>query len=436
MSEAHVDDLDPSSIPTFVKTPKQRIQASMMARHRFSLSEGGSRSAKTAGIMRQIYTRAYMCPGSRHFAARFHFKAAMDTLGLDTGPKILRMAFPGMRHQFNKTRGVWSIVSRNGVDTSEVWLGGTNDKERLEEALGKEFSTLFLNEASQMPYGALTLLRTRVAQNVGLKPRVFADCNPPGRSHWLYKFFHLGLDPEDGTPHGRDTAYLQMNPIDNLANLDPEYIEELASLPRRARERFLKGTWLDDVEGALWTDAMLMQAMLLQFGELQRIVIGVDPNVSSNPNSNETGIIPAGLDEYGNGVVLDDWTSDKGPGHWPRRVVDCYHHFGANCVVAEGNQGGELVKLAIQNIDPDVPVEIVHARVGKFARAEPISQLYELGRVAHAIPLHDLEEQLLTYIPKDENTKESPDRLDGLVWALTHLMLGRQGELPMIRVIR
>ena len=152
---------------------------------------------------------------------------------------------------------------------------------------------------------------------------------------------------------------------------------------------------------------------------MSRLVVGVDPAVTGGEDSNETGIIVAGKGLDGLGYVLADRSCRASPDAWARRAVAAYHEFKTDRIIAESNQGGEMVSLTIKTVDPTVPVELVHASRGKKARAEPIAALYEQGKVFHAGAFSDLEDQLCSWAPEDG---ESPDRLDALVWALSSIM--------------
>ncbi len=161
--------------------------------------------------------------------------------------------------------------------------------------------------------------------------------------------------------------------------------------------------------------------------ELQKIVISVDPAASSGPLSSETGIVGFGLGVDGDGYVLADRSGVLSPKAWGQRVVDLYHELGANYVVAEVNNGGEMVKAIIQGIDPTVPVEMVRAAVGKMRRAEPVAALCEDNeqhpcRIHHVGTFEELEDQQTTYTGAARDA--SPDRLDAYVWAVFFCMLG------------
>ncbi|MEI8321281.1 MAG: hypothetical protein WCG05_04670 [Alphaproteobacteria bacterium] len=153
---------------------------------------------------------------------------------------------------------------------------------------------------------------------------------------------------------------------------------------------------------------------------LKRIVIGVDPAVSTNFQSAETGIIVAGIDEDNTAYVLEDLSGKLGPSAWAGRVIDAYWQYEADRVVTEVNQGGDLVEYTLRSLDPNVSFKSVRATRGKVVRAEPIVALYEQERVFHVQCFNKLEDQMCNFTGEG---KESADRLDALVWALTELLV-------------
>lgn len=161
------------------------------------------------------------------------------------------------------------------------------------------------------------------------------------------------------------------------------------------------------------------------YRDLTRVVIGVDPAVTSGENADLTGIVVAGKGVDGNWYVLEDLSCRLTPEGWARRVVNAYHAFKADRIIAEVNNGGELVEAVIRTVDRNVSYKSIHASRGKRVRAEPISSLYEQGRVFHIKPLPELEDQMCNYVPDDYDG--SPDRVDALVWAMTELSGGPVG---------
>ena len=184
---------------------------------------------------------------------------------------------------------------------------------------------------------------------------------------------------------------------------------------------------LEDFEGALWNNNMIEKTRLSEDTdrELQKVIVAVDPAVTSNENSDETGIIVVGRDFAGRFYVLEDLSGVNTPDRWARIAVDAYYDFQADMIVAETNQGGDLVERLIRSVDPLIPYRSVRATRGKMVRAEPISALYEQEKVHHIGYFPELEQQMVSYTGE---TNSSPDRLDALVWGLTELSKSR-GEV-------
>jgi phage terminase large subunit-like protein len=201
----------------------------------------------------------------------------------------------------------------------------------------------------------------------------------------------------------------------------------------------LDGEILDDIPGALWTRDSIDLYRVKEHPDLERVIVAVDPATSSDEGSDEHGIVVVGLardnDGYARGYVLEDGTLRGTPEEWAKKAVTLYRKYSADKIVAEKNQGGEMVSSVIKAVDRSVPVKLVHASRGKIVRAEPISALYEQGRVHHW-GRHDLlEDQMCTFSVDNirGNGLGSPDRVDALVWGLTELfekIAGRRRVAP------
>lgn len=190
-------------------------------------------------------------------------------------------------------------------------------------------------------------------------------------------------------------------------------------------EQELFGKLLEDIEGALWRRDMIKYIRVKDVPTLVRIVVAVDPAVTANENSDETGIVVAGMCAKGNFYILDDTSGTHSVSTWPRLAVKAFHQHHADCIVAEVNQGGDLVEHSIRNVDRNISYKQVRASRGKVVRAEPIAQLYEQGRVFHVGVLPELEDQMCSFNPTIEQSS-SPDRMDAMVWALTELTGGEK----------
>ena len=403
----------------FTKNPGQVTATQLMASTLHTMLYGGSRSGKTFITIRNIIIRAAK-KKSRHAILRHAFNHAKVSIWYDTLPKVLEICFPGLYVRWNKTD--FYIELPNG---SQVWIGGLDDKERVEKILGNEYSTIYLNECSQIEWDSVGVVMTRLAENSGLKPRAFYDCNPPSRKHWTYVVFIEHKDPSTGEKLPAHLyAALQINPEDNKRNQSEGYIDTiLAALPKRQRQRFLAGVFTLDIEGAMW-DQMTIDKARATDGQWQkyRTVVGVDPAVSNSATSDEHGIIVASAYTDDTFRVERDYTTKGSPQQWAWAATYAYEQHAADAIVIETNQGGDMCESTLRNAGFTGHIIRVHASKGKFARAEPISALYEQGRISHAEGLDSLESQMMEWVPK--LSKESPDRIDGMVWALTELSDG------------
>lgn len=233
----------------------------------------------------------------------------------------------------------------------------------------------------------------------------------------------------------RSVDVTQMKTGDNAENLAAGFLRAVTEryAGTRLGRQEIDGELIADREDGLWTRATVEQAVAKPVGELQRIVVAVDPPASSGRSSDACGIIAAGLDERGHAIVLADETArELKPAGWAARAVRLYHRLGADCIVAETNQGGEMVASVIHSVEPAVPVRSVRAMRGKWLRAEPVAALYEQGRVHHLNTFAELEDEMCDFGPTGLSSDRSPDRVDALVWAVGELMLGRNAA-PRIR---
>jgi len=413
--------------PIFDLTDKQKeVRAIFATGARYMLVYGGSRSGKTFVIIYSIIIRALKAPGSRHAIFRNDGVDAKQSIGNETIPKVVELAFPGLTMKWRDKDGYFELP--NG---SQIWLAGLKDRDRLDKVLGKEYATIYLNEASQIALDAFELVKSRLAQvalQVNGKPLrqvMYVDLNPTTAAHWSYQIFVLGLHPSDGKPipdHAEDFRHTTINPADNVANLAPEYLRSLANMPERQRRRFYDGTFSADDDNALWRRSYITHE---DPPELERIIVALDPAVTNEAGSDETGIIVVGRDAAGRGYVLEDDSGRYRPEDWARRAVSLFDQFEADCIVAEVNQGGDLVETIIRAAarGRTVPVRKVHASRGKHIRAEPIAALYEQNKIRHAKSFPELEDQMCSFTTDFDRKGQgySPDRVDALVWGMTDL---------------
>ena len=209
---------------------------------------------------------------------------------------------------------------------------------------------------------------------------------------------------------------------DNAENLSPQAVATLKEKYENTRlgRQELLGEVLEDVEGALWSTTMIEECRISknEKPQLQRIVVAIDPAVTANANSDETGILVVGKTANNRYYVLNDSSGKYSADTWARKAIDLFYDYKADRIVAETNNGGDLVERLIRGIDPQVSYKSVHATRGKIVRAEPISALYEQKRVHHVGIFPELENQMISFTG---DTNVSPDRLDALVWGLSEL---------------
>lgn len=410
---------------SYTRNPGQeRMRRDLLtAGKRFCLVYGGSRSGKTFELLGTVGERALLAPGSRHLVVRQEGIAAKRAIAKGTWPAMVAARFPGLSYEWNEAYGFFTLP--NG---SEVWIGGLNDDKALEKILGNEYATIYLNEASEARYSAFTLLRSRLAHRVPtiqgepLSQRFYVDLNPTTSQHWTYKLWVAGVDPESGLKVNTDDyGHVVVNPMDNAANLSPEYLRDLESLPPAARKRFFDGQYGADAEDAIWQRSMIRR--VTEAPDLVRVVVAIDPAVTAEAGSDETGLICAGIDKAGNGYVLEDGSGRYRPEDWARTALGAFDGNDADRIVAEVNQGGDMVEAQIRAMRPGVPFRAVRASRGKVTRAEPVAALYERGKIFHVGEFPALEDQMCSFTVGFDRKKAgySPDRVDALVWAFTEL---------------
>jgi phage terminase large subunit-like protein len=250
------------------------------------------------------------------------------------------------------------------------------------------------------------------ALRIGDRPRVVVTTTPKP-----IKLLRDWTTRTDGSVH-----VTRGSTFDNSRNLSETALVELRARYEGTRtgRQELYGELLDAAEGALWNRQWIedTRIRLDQLPPLYRIVVAIDPAVTSGEDSDETGIVTAGASADGQFYVLSDDTLRSTPNEWGKAAVEAFRKWKADRIIAETNNGGDMVIMVLQQVDRNIPVTKVHATRGKRVRAEPISALYEQYRVHHVGAFPQLEDQMVMWTP---DSSDSPDRLDALVWALTEL---------------
>lgn len=390
----------------------------------------GSRSGKTFIIIWAMVTIALKFPKSRHLIARKHFAHVKGSVWLDTLPKVLEICYPELkgRVRFNNTD--FYCVFPNG---SEIHLAGLDDKERIDKILGKEYLTIFFNECSEISYDAYTTVKSRLAQLCTIERdgvvvqavnKMFLDQNPTSSKHWTKLLFVDKIEPESKVKVKNPDryAYTYIHPSENSENISADYLEQLENLPPAKRKRFLDGVFNDGSNNALWNNDIIAKARVNEAPRLKRIVVSIDPAVTATDKSDETGIVIKGLSLNNHTYTLDDRSGIYTPNEWAELAVDLYHDYKANEIVAEVNNGGDLVETVVRQFSKTVPYRKIHALRNKYSRAEPVAQLMwmkePLDHIVGELP--DLEEEMTNWEAKSGD--KSPNRIDAKVWATYALL--------------
>lgn len=311
-----------------------------------------------------------------------------------------------------------------------VWPNGAVAQlfsaEEPDSLRGPQFDTAWCDEAAKWRYGLDTWRMLQFGMRLGECPRQVVTTTPrPGP---LLKELMSA----------RTTRVTRARTSDNADNLSVPFLEAIVSQYEGTRlgRQELDAEILEDNPHALWQREHIDRCRIGKAPELRRVVVAVDPPATSNPGTSACGIVCAGIDLTGRGIVLEDATLDRArPLEWAREAIRLYEKYEADRLVAEVNQGGEMVEAVLRQIESSIPVRKVRATRGKSVRAEPVAALYEQGRVSHLGSVPQLEDVLCTYDPAGSADGEGLDRLDALVWALTDLMLtGEVGE-PRVRTV-
>jgi len=291
---------------------------------------------------------------------------------------------------------------------------GAADPERFR---GPQFAAAWCDEVAKWPNAEAAWDMLQFGLRLGAQPRQMATTTP--RPTKLLK--RLLADPQ--------TVVTRMTTAENRKHLATSFLSAVVARYRGTvlGRQELEGELIEDLPGALWTRDMFRR---WNGGATARVVVAVDPPATSTAHSDGCGIVVAGRTEAGAAVLRDLTLRPAAPLQWAGRAVEAFHAHKADCIVAEANQGGDMVKAVLAQVDANVPVRLVHATRGKWVRAEPVAALYAQGRVAHAAGLSALEDEMCSFGVDGMAEGHSPDRVDALVWAVTELMLR---DAPRVR---
>lgn len=292
-------------------------------------------------------------------------------------------------------------------------------------------STVIFEEAEDIPDEDIFDTIDLSVRHKDLQNRIICILNPTYKTHWTYqRFFKRPNVPHNFNGVHDGVTYIFTSYLDNRRNLPESFLEQADRTKRQNQLRYnhlFMGEWLDDSEGILWNRAMIERCRVDAKPNLTRIVVAIDPATTKTMASDETGIVVAGKGENGHTYILEDLSGRYSPTEWANVAASAVKRWEADCIVAEKNQGGEMVETVIRQVDKQTRVKLVTATKGKAVRAEPVYSLYEQGRVWHVGHHPQLENQMVTFNP-DANS-ESPDRVDALVWGLTELSTANRREV-------
>ncbi len=350
--------------------------------------------------------------GYKHIALIGQTAADIRDTMAELGPSsIMKIARPEERPIYEPSKR--RLTFPNGA------VATTFTGEEPDQLRGPAHDTVWIDELAKFKYPEETWDNMEMGLRLGDNPQVFCTTTP--RPIPIIK--KLVKDPL--------TIDIKFSTAQNAENLSPIFLKRIMDkyAGTRLGRQELEGEILDDNPEGLWKRATIEGLRVRQSPQLIRVVIGVDPAVTSGKTSDDTGIIAAGIGVDGHGYILGDNTIHGTPHDWALETVKAFRKFQADRVIGEVNNGGDLVEVNIRTVNPNIPFYAVHASRGKAIRAEPVSGMYEQGRIHHVGTFPELEDQLCEWTPGDK----SPDRMDALVWAIWELFnLGEDQEMQEI----
>lgn len=364
------------------------------------------------------------------FAARFGGYARIALVGPTLGDvrEVMIEGASGLRsiEPWSRERPYFN-VSRRRLEWPNGAVAHAFSAEDPDSLRGPQFDAAWCDEIGVWVKGDTVWSNLQLGLRLGADPRCVVTTTP--RPVPLVRKLIEG-----------EAVLTQGRTRDNLNNLAPGFVEAMeaaySGTPLGRQE--LGGELVEDLVGALWTRSDIDRARVHQLPEkMEDIIVAIDPPASAHSGSDACGIIVAGKTQaagFGERCfVLGDGTvQGEKPSDWAARALSLAKEAGASGIVAEANQGGEMVRTVLESVDGSVPIHLVHARLGKRARAAPVAALYARGKVSHFNVLSALEDEMCRF--GAEGFVGSPDRVDALVWAVTTLMLNGQGA-PRIRAI-
>jgi len=356
---------------------------------------------KTRTAAEWLAWQAILTGGTRWAVVAPTFGDVRDTCAEGPSGLIAVLNEYGVLANYNRSMGEILLTNKSRI---KLFSGAEPDRLR-----GPNFHGGWFDELASMDGAAFD--QYKFALRLGSHPQTVITTTP--RPTKLIK----GLLKQDTTLVVRGSTF------DNAANLAPAALAELRLRYEGTRlgRQELYGEVVDDVEGALWNRDLIEASRVTETPPLIRVVVAIDPAVTSGENSDETGIVVAGITSDQHYYVLEDLSCKENPEQWARIAVDAYHRHKADRIVGETNNGGDMIELLLRQVDPTVSFRKVTATRGKIMRAEPVASLWEQARGHLVGGFPALEDQMANYTIA---STDSPDHLDAMVWAITELMSG------------
>lgn len=382
---------------------------------------GGRGSGKTRAGAEWVHALA-SCPGGHGGGRAKPLRIALVAETLSDAREVMIDGVSGIlkvarherpRFEASRRRLIWSSGAVAQIFSSE-------DPDSLR---GPQFDIAWCDELAKWRHVQETWDMLQFGLRLGARPRVLVTTTPKP----LKLLKALMNEPT--------TVTRRMRTADNAGNLAPDFMQAMAERygGTRLGRQELDGEMIEDREDGLWTRKQIEALRAKPLGPLSRIVVAVDPPAIAGAKNSCCGIVVAGLEANGRAVVLADASLEgASPAGWAQAVCKLYRRFDADRIVAEINQGGDMVSAVLRGVDASLPVTTVRATRGKWLRAEPVAALYEQARVIHAGPFPALEDEMCDFGPDGLSSGRSPDRLDALVWAITALMLSDRA-VPRVR---
>jgi predicted phage terminase large subunit-like protein len=328
----------------------------------------------------------------------------------------------GVAQEYSVTANDITHASGSRIMFRGIKTSAGNQTAKLKSIQG--LNVWVLDEAEEMPdegtFDVIDLsIRDKRRRNL-----VILCLNPVHKRNWIYRRWFNDNVPSEFCGTIGDVTYIHTDYRHNMANLPESYKERIRQAKAGNPARFAhvwRGAWVNEVQGALWSYDMIADHRrdTSEIPDMVRIVVAIDPSVSSTGRQDEVGIVVAGKGIDGHYYVLADYSGRLSPAEWAKVAINAYDVHRADAIVGETNQGGDLVAANIHNMRKTVKFIPVHASRGKITRAEPIATLYSQGLVHHVGRFPEQESELMSYAGYE--SQASPGRLDATVWAITEL---------------